>query len=184
MPRRKRPESVRVAVGGVFGALALAMMLLGSVLPAAAIAAPAAAGILIVPVAIELGMKTGWLLYGAIGLLSAVVVPDKEMALLFLFFLGYYPLAKARIERLRGRGRQRAVKFVLFNGAILLLYSLILFVFPLPAVAAEFEGMGRAFALALLALGNVTFALYDVAVARVIGLYCARLRPRLLHNLH
>ena len=182
MPRRNRPSSARLALGGVFGALALAVMLLGSVLPAATIAAPAFAGILIVFVAIEWGMKTGYLLYGAIGILSLMVVPDKEMALLFVFFLGYYPLAKARIERLRRRGAQWAVKIALFNGAVLLAYGLILFVFPLPEVREEFAAMGWAFAAALLALGNVTFALYDVAVARTVGLYCARLRPQLLRK--
>ncbi len=40
--------------------------------------------------------------------------------------------------------------------------------------------MGVWLAGALLALGNVTFLIYDVAVARMVSLYCARLRPRLM----
>ena len=43
-------------------------MLMGGILPLATYVAPALAGILIVPVAIEFGIKTGYVLYAAIGL--------------------------------------------------------------------------------------------------------------------
>ena len=62
MHNHRRSQSMRVALGGVFGALALTLMLLGGILPAATFAAPAFAGMLIVPVAIEFGMKTGRIL--------------------------------------------------------------------------------------------------------------------------
>ena len=44
----------------------------------------------------------------------------------------------------------------------------------------EFESMGIPFTGLLLLMGNVTFVIYDVAVARIIGLYCARFRARLM----
>lgn len=47
----------------------------------------ALAGILPTPVAIEFGIKTGYVLHAAIGLFSLFVVPDKEMSLIFVFFL-------------------------------------------------------------------------------------------------
>ena len=42
------------------------------------------------------------------------------------------------------------------------------------------ESMGIPFTGLLLLMGNVTFVIYDVAVARIIGLYCARFRARLM----
>ena len=73
----RKSESRRVAVGGVFGALALVLMLAGGFLPLATFAAPAFAGLLIVPVAIEFGVKTGVLVYAAIGLLALVLALEE-----------------------------------------------------------------------------------------------------------
>lgn len=173
-------ESRKVALGGMFAALATVLMLLGGILPFATFAAPALAGILIVPAAIELGMRMGWLLYAAIGLLSFFAVPDKEMGLVFIFFLGFYPLVKASIERIRRKVLQWVLKLLLFNVCITGMYSLILFVFPIGAVVAEFENAGVAFSALLLLLGNVTFVIYDMAIAKIIGLYCAKYRKKLL----
>lgn len=182
MPGR-RSESRRLALGGIFGALCVAAMLTGNLLPFATFAAPAIAGLLIVPVAIEFGMRTGWLLYAAVGLLSLFLVPDREMSLIFVFFFGFYPLVKAYIERLRARAVKWVLKLAVFNVCVLAMYALLLFVFPLPSVVQEFEESGPYFAALLLAAGNLTFLVYDIAVARLTGLYCARLRPRLTGRL-
>lgn len=104
--QKRSSESRKIALSGVFGSLAAVLMLMGGILPLATYVAPALAGILIVPVAIEFGIKTGYVLYAAIGLLSLFVVPDKEMSLIFVFFLGFYPLLKASIERMRSRAAQ------------------------------------------------------------------------------
>ncbi len=172
--------SRRVALAGVFGALCVTVMLLGGVLPFATFAAPAIAGLFIMPAAIEFGRRTGVLLYAAVGLLSFFLVPDRELSLIFIFFLGFYPLLKARIERVRSRVGKWAVKLAVFNACVLAMYALVLFIFPLDAVVAEFEEMGVLFAGLLLFLGNITFVIYDIAVARIVALYCARLRPRLI----
>ena len=95
--QKRSSESRKIALSGVFGSLAAVLMLMGGILPLATYVAPALAGILIVPVAIEFGIKTGYVLCAVIGLLSLFVVPDKEMSLIFVFFLGFYPLLKASI---------------------------------------------------------------------------------------
>lgn len=178
--QKRSSESRKIALSGVFGSLAAVLMLMGGILPLATYVAPALAGILIVPVAIEFGIKTGYVLYAAIGLLSLFVVPDKEMSLIFVFFLGFYPLLKASIERMRSRAARWAVKLAVFNACIVGMYGIILFLFPIGAVVEEFESMGIPFTGLLLLMGNVTFVIYDVAVARIIGLYCARFRARLM----
>ena len=155
-------------------------MLAGGFLPLATFAAPAFAGLLIVPVAIEFGVKTGVLVYAAIGLLALVLAADKEMALIFVFFLGFYPLAKIGLERLGRPAVRWACKFALFNACVLSMYAIILFVFPLPAVTAEFEEMGRALVFLLLVLANVTFFIYDKAIERLTALYCCNIRSKLL----
>ena len=178
--RGSHDESRRIALAGVFGALSLTFMLVGGILPLATFAAPAIAGILVMPVAIEFGRKTGWLLYAAIGLLSLLLVSDREMSLIFLFFFGFYPLLKTNIERLHTRTARILAKFAIFNLFIVGMYALILLVFPIPSFNADLAEMGLGLAGVLLAAGNITFAVYDAAVARLVSLYCSRLRPRLM----
>lgn len=183
LSRGNGKKSGRIALCGLFAALSLCTMLMGSILPASTFSAPAFAGIFLVAVAVEYGMRTGFLLYAAVGLLSMLLVPDKEMALIFIFFLGFYPLVKAYLEKIRFPALRFAAKLMLFNVCILAMYSLILLVFPIPALQQEFSSMsGKALAILLLA-GNVTFFVYDLAVARMVALYCAKLRPRLLRML-
>lgn len=75
-----------MALGGVFSALALVSMLLSYLIPTATYACPALAGVMLIPVVIEVGK--GWALcsYVAVSLLSFMIVSDKEMALCFTAF--------------------------------------------------------------------------------------------------
>ena len=75
-------------------ALSVALMLLGAVFPIAMFIAPAVASFLIATVCVECGKTMALTAYGAVSLLSLLFVPDKEVALTFVFLLGYYPLAK------------------------------------------------------------------------------------------
>lgn len=176
---RRSQSSQRVALGGVFGALALVAMLMGSVFPAATFVAPAISGLLIVPVAVEFGMRAGAAVYAAVSVLSLILVPDRETSLFFIFLLGHYPLLKAYLERLPNRVLRFAAKLAVFNAAALAVYGLLLIVFPVQALIDEFSGAGQVFLAALWIAGNVTFFIYDAAVRRIVAYYCAALRPRL-----
>ncbi len=176
---RRSQSSRRVALGGIFGALALVSLLMGSVFPAATFVAPAVSGLLIVPVAVEFGMRAGTAVYAAVSVLSLILVPDREMSLFFIFLLGHYPLLKVYLERMRGRVLRFAAKFAVFNVSVLIIYGLLLIVFPVQALLDEFSGTGQIFLAALWFAGNVTFFIYDAAVRRIVAYYCVALRPRL-----
>ena len=57
-------------------------------------------------------------------------------------------------------------KGLLFNGSVLMLYTLLLLVLGLPALTREFQGMGRILLAVLLIVGNVTFFLLDRVLER------------------
>lgn len=97
----KSRSSWAMAYCGMAAALSVALMLLGAVVPVLMFIAPAAASLLIATVCIECGMKMALTAYGAVSLLSLLFVPDKEVALVFVFLLGYYPLVKPKFERIR-----------------------------------------------------------------------------------
>ena len=62
----KQNKSRTVALCGIFGALALVVMLAGDLIPLATYLSPALAGLLILPVLCEAGRRAGWLFYAGI----------------------------------------------------------------------------------------------------------------------
>ena len=172
---RKRGAAARMALCGVLAALAVALMFLGGTVPFASIACPVLASLVLIPVYCECGWKWGLLWYAAV---AALLAPEKEAAVLFVFF-GYYPMLRKLIGRLRVRAAAWVVKLVYVNAAVFAAYGLMLYVFHLTAVMEDFAGMGKAMLAVLLVLANVTFVIYDVLIARLEVYYHVRLRPKL-----
>lgn len=150
------------ALGGVLAALALVIMCLGGLIPLATFVCPMLCILLLRLVAMLCGSRMGWAWYGAVAILSLLLGPDKEGSALFLF-LGYYPLLKPKLEKLP---LPWLWKVLLFNTAILVMYYLLIHLFGMAALAAEFQQMGTVLLVATLLLGNVTFLLLDLILSR------------------
>lgn len=164
---------------GVMCGLSIVLMLSGSIIPFATFCAPAMSGLLLMPVAVECGMRLAWVCYGAISALAVLFVPDKEMAAIFVFLFGCYPLLKAYIQRIPGRGLQFLVKAGFFNGTVLAMYGMLLFIFPMASLVEEFAQTAQWMLAALLVMGNVCFWIYDVALNNVLHVYVLKMQPRL-----
>ena len=143
---RKRGAAARMALCGVLAALAVALMFLGGTVPFASIACPVLASLVLIPVYCECGWKWGLLWYAAVAALAALLAPEKEAAVLFVFF-GYYPMLRKLIGRLRVRAAAWAVKLVYVNAAVFAAYGLMLYVFHLTAVMEDFAGRNGVVAL-------------------------------------
>lgn len=168
-------RSRRIAAGGLFAALSLMMFAL-TILPVATYIAPIAAGLMLLPVAIELGMPTALVSYAAVSLLALFTVPDVESTAVFIAFFGYYPMLRSRLQKLTALPRI-LLKLLLFNIAMCAVYAILIFVFSMQALAQELSG---GFGILLLLLGNVLFWAYDRMIGRLLPAYLVRLRPRLL----
>ncbi len=169
-------QSGKVALGGILCALSLVCMLL-TVLPVSQMGLPALAGAVLIPVVLEIGVKWGWAAYASVGLLSLLICPSMEAKVLFIAFFGYYPVLKSQIERLRKGWLEWILKLALFNATMVASYWLMLKVFGLPE--DSFEIFGFNLPLVVLAIGNVAFVLYDVALTGVITTYLRALQPKL-----
>ena len=156
-----------VALGGVFAALAVAIMALGTIIPIATYVCPMFCALLLQVVLKLCGSRIAWAWYGAVSLLSLLLSPDKEAAAMFLF-LGYYPIVKPWLDRRKGKWLWKGL---LFNGAVCLMYWLLLHFVGMESLMEEFSGMGLGMLAVLLVLGNVTFFLLD----RLLG---TNVRPR------
>ena len=168
-----------MAYCGMAAALSVAMMLMGAVFPIAMFIAPAVASFLIATVCVECGRTMALTAYGAVSLLSLLFVPDKEVALTFVFLLGYYPLVKPKLERIRPKLLRGACKLLLCNGAVLAMYGLVLLLVPAGSISQELRTTALAVSLATLAMGNVAFLLYDRAIHNLLQLYRLVWQPKL-----
>lgn len=172
-------RSFRVAYGGLITGLSVICMFFTGVFPFAEYALPAMAGILLIAMVIEFGFKAALIAYAAVALLSFVVTPNKEAAVLFIAFLGYYPIVKGRIEMIRTIWLQWVIKVIIFNVALIASYWVVVNLLGMTQVLDDFGMIQNALALLWL-IGNAVFILYDVAVTRLISFYVHRFRPHYL----
>lgn len=177
--KKQNRKSWAMAYCGMAAALCVALMLLGAVIPIAMFIAPAVAGFLIATVCVECGRTMALTAYAAVGLLAVLFVPDKEVALIFVFLLGYYPLAKPWFERIRPAALRGLAKLALCNGAVLAMYGLVFLLVPAGSISQELRATATAAALATLAMGNVAFLLYDRALHNMLLMYKLVWQPKL-----
>ncbi len=146
-----------MALGGVMAALAVVVMSLGGLIPVATFVCPMVCMLLLVAVISRCGNRVAWAWYGTVAILSLLLGPDKEAAAVFVF-LGYYPILKPKMDALPLKWLW---KLLYFNAAILLMYWLLLNLFGMAEILAEFEEMGTVLTLVTLVMGNVTFFMLD-----------------------
>lgn len=167
-------KSARTAVGGIVSALSIVLMFLTSVIPSLTYALPAAAGILLTVIVIEIDKKWAFGVYAAVSLLSVLLIADKEAALMYIMFFGYYPILKGVFEGKLNPIVSWILKFAVFNIGVVLATIISVYVFNIPF--DEMEKYGIKAAIGLLAAGNVVFLIYDFAMTNLIKLYLLKWR--------
>ena len=172
MPQRStfRQQSRRMSLGGVMAALTVVILSLGSLVPLATFACPLLAMVCLIPLVCRYGPGAALTVYAGAGILSLFLCADKELAFLYAF-LGWYPALRPLLEGLASKLLRTAVKCLLFSAAMAAMYLLLIFFFRLEAVAADFAEYSALAAAGLLALGNVTFLLFDRALGQLMRLY-------------
>ena len=164
-----------IALCGVLAALAVALLCFGGVIPGAVFCASILAMAVLLPVLEELGPKAAGTVYAAVAILALLLVPDRETALVYLFF-GWYPILRPRIAALPSRPLRLLARLAVCSAAILVLYGLVLRLMGLTADLLESAWYLNA---ALLAMGNLVFLLMDVALARLTNLWRRKLKNHL-----
>ena len=176
MPRRKLGPR-HIALAGLLSAVALVFLLIAGVIPSGWTGVTAVAGLAVGVAISAAGYLSGLFCYLVSGLLALLLVPAKQVAVLYLCLFGIYPLIKSKLERLKVRALEYVLKLAYFNLILVALYHL--------AFALLFARIGEGLnpALPLLPLlmlsGSVIFLFYDFAFSRVMSLLQARLVPQL-----
>lgn len=162
MNEKRRTPASRIALGGVLAALAVVIMSLGGLIPVMTYVSPMLCALLLKIVLELCGVRIAWAWYGAVALLSALLSADKEAAAVFIF-LGYYPIVKPKLDGLRFPWLW---KLVLFNVSVGVMYFLLLQLFGMAQLRAEFEEFSTVMLIVMLLMGNVTFFLLDRLLRR------------------
>lgn len=173
-------QSTRVALCGIISSVSVVLMFMTGLVPFLTYTLPAVSGALLAIIVIEINKKWATGAYIAISLLSLLIVADKEAAMFFVAFFGYYPIIKEVIENKLPKVLEWIVKLLLFNAAAVVAYAVIIYVFGIPF--DEMEEYGKYSILLLLAMGNVIFILYDYCMTSLITLYYQRWQKN-FHNL-
>lgn len=172
--------SVKVSLGGVVAALGLVLMFLTAVIPFGTYAFPTFAGMLLVLIVFNLGYGYALMIYFVTAVLSFLLIPDKEAALYYTAFLGFYPIIKGLIERIRLKPLQYSVKLVLFNACVITAFYIGLKLLSIPR--ESFMLFGVYLPWVFLIIGNVFFVIYDLCVTRLVTLYLIKWHNRLNKN--
>lgn len=159
----KNNAARNMATGGLLAALAVVIMNLGTLIPVATFVCPMLCMMILQLVLKLCGSRVAWAWYGAVAILGLLLAPDKEAAAVFLF-IGFYPILKPRLDAMKFGP---VLKAVLFNAAILLMYWMLIHLFGMGEIAAEYEELGTVMTVILLVLGNVTFFLLDRILGRM-----------------
>ena len=159
---KKTPAS-QIAFGGMMAALALVIMNMVGLIPIATYVCPSLCMVLLSVVLKLCGKRIGWAWYGAVAILSVLMAPDKEAAMIFAV-IGYYPIIKPAFERTK---MPNTCKYLYFNVVILLVYWLMINLMGLTEIAKEFAEMGLLFTIVTLLMGNMVFQLLDKILTRI-----------------
>lgn len=155
-------QSKKLALCGVSAALGVVIMLLGSALGLGMYLAPMLTGLLLAAAGRKAGGGYPVMLWVAVSLLCLIFVSDPEQGLMFIGLFGWYPIVRPGLQKL-ARALRIAAKLLLFNAAVIALETL------LTRVLVP-ESLSAGLTVLLLALGNLTFLVYDLAIPRIAGL--------------
>ncbi len=170
----KLKQSSKCAIGGIVSALSLVLMISVAIIPFLTYALPAVAGLLIVFIVVEIDKKWAFGVYAAVGILAFLLVPDKEVAMMYIAFFGYYPIIKAVLESRLPTAVCWAVKTLTFIVTMVAAYLFLIFVMGI--TIDEIDEFGMVAVPMLLGAGCVAFVAYDIAMTRIITIYLIKWR--------
>ena len=126
-----------------------------------------AAGLLMIILVEEVSVGWAWLTYLAVSLLSLMVTFDKEAALMFILFFGYYPMLRLNLEKIKAKPLKTVCKFAVFNLFLAADYLMTVYVLGLPT----FDDTGPVMFVILFVSFNLVFFFYDRVLARMDWFY-------------
>ena len=171
-----RKQTKLTALCGMLTALCVVILLPSSLIPVLTYVAPMLSGAVMCAVCEIAGKKYAFGVYAAAAVISMFILTDKEAALIFALFFGYYPIICDALSKPK-KAVSLILKLLIFNTSIILASVLAVYIFLVPV--EEYTELGAITIPLYLAMGNAVFFLYDYSLARykpIIKKYVSRLK--------
>lgn len=171
-------ESSKAALCGITAGLAVVIMMITYLSPLLVYTAPPAAGMLILLIVEELDKKWALGVFTAISLLSVFLIADKEAAVFFTMFFGWYPILKPVLDRkIRNRPLRFILKLIIYNASLAAAVWICSYVFNIDY--SDFGSSGKAMLAAFWAMFIVLLVIYDVFIEKMLLVYRVKAQKRL-----
>ncbi len=174
--KRSRP-AFRLALCSLLAALGAVIMMSGGLVPILTYCSPLVAGLLMIFVLREYGMKQAWMTWAVTAILSLILCPDRESAF-FYVFMGCYPMIREMLGRIGSKPIRFLAKICFICAMLALMYTLLLFVLRMDALTEELNSMGTALRIGFFAGMLAVMLLYDRAICAISRLYGKRRRKK------
>lgn len=168
----------RMAFSSILMALAVVCLFGASIAPTARISLLALTSVFGMVTVAEYGAKDGLIHYIGVSILSLLLIPKKLLVIVYVIFLGYYPIVKMFVERLDRRWVEWVLKVLIFN--IFLAASYAVFkTFFLPTVESAVTTLVLNY-LPWVVLGlEIIFLVYDYVLSYIVTYYYKILQAKL-----
>lgn len=157
----------KITLCGLIAALSSAIMLT-SFFPYLTYAIPAISGLFVMIPLIECGVLWSVGTY----IVSSVIIlftGELEATILYIMFMGYYPILKYIVERINKCVIEWVLKILGFNIVAIAYYYVL--TIPFGRTFDDFGDFGKYSALIFLLICNIVFVLYDIGISRVASSY-------------
>ncbi len=145
------------ALSGMLAALTVLFLFFGSVVQIFAYVAPLISGLIMIILINNVNKRSAWSVFAVSSLIAVFLLPDKECALTYVFFFGWYPMVRDLFDKIKLKFLRIVAEFSVYNIAVVLSQLACIYVFGIP-----FDNIFGVWGIAiLLLLANLLFALYD-----------------------
>jgi thiamine transporter ThiT len=177
--KQKVSVSYIVSLCGIMCGLSLAVMFFLSMIPSFEYISPAAAGIFMWVIRERLGVKYGLVSYIAVGILCMFFTPNYEASMMFVFLLGYYPIVRQYIMKLKHSAVRWAAKLALYVVSCVSCYLLLIYLFGMKQLLEDMGEFGEYGSLIILGFGAAAFVMYDIFLGMFFPFYEKLLKPKI-----
>lgn len=168
-----------VSLCGIMSGLAVALMFCLGMIPGFEYVSPMVAGVLIWVIRERLGVRYGLVSYAAVGLLTMLFTANYEASMMFIFLLGYYPVVRQYIMKIKTAVLRWVAKVALYAAAAVSCYFVLINLFGMSQLLEDMGEFGQYGQWVMLGLGAVAFVLYDLFLGLFFPFYEKVLKPKI-----
>ena len=158
-----------VSLCGIMCGLSLALMFCLGMIPGFEYVSPAE----------RLGVRYGLVSYAAVGILTMLFTANYEASMMYIFLLGYYPIVRQYLMKLKYPVLRWVSKLALYAAAAIACYFVLINIFGMSQLLEDMGEFGQYGQWVLLGLGAVAFVLYDIFLGLYYPFYEKVLKPKI-----